>query len=195
MKFLKWLLIFVALAWIVLLLIPADYEVQRSITINAPASTVFEEINSFQNWEDWSTWASKDPNMVNNYTGPASGVGNSNEWTSDHRDVGNGSQVMTKSVVNEMIESHMNFGMMGKSFSRINLESQGNRTIATWKFWPDYDLNPLPKLFGLIADMDSMVGPDFETSLATLKGMTEKKHLESGSNQMEKIEARGVEQL
>jgi len=100
---------------------------------------------------------------------------------------------MTKSVPNEMIETHMNFGMMGQSYASINLESQGNNTIVNWKFWPDYGLNPLPKLFGLLADMDSMVGPDFETSLATLKGITEKTHLESGRSQMQKIEARGVE--
>ena len=184
-----------ALVWVVLLLIPADYEVQRSITINAPASTVFEEVNSFQNWGAWSTWASKDPEMVNNYSGPASGIGNTNTWTSDHPEVGNGSQVMTKSVENTMIESHMNFGMMGKSYASIELESKDNSTVVSWKFWPDYDFNPLPKLFGIFADMESWIGPDFETSLSSLKEITEGKHLQTKAMQMQKVEALGVEEL
>lgn len=195
MKFIKWFLIFVILAWIVLLLIPADYEVQRSITINAPASSVFEEVNSFQNWGAWSTWASKDPEMVNNYSGPASGVGNTNSWTSDHPEVGNGSQVMTKSVENKMIESHLDFGIMGQSFASINLDSQGNETVVNWKFWPDYGLNPLPKLFGLFADMDGWIGPDFESSLTSLKTIVEEKQLKTRANEVQKIETMGVEEL
>lgn len=42
---------------------PAHYRVERSATINAPATVVFAQVNDFHKWEAWSPWAKLDPAM------------------------------------------------------------------------------------------------------------------------------------
>ena len=76
---LKKILIGVAVAVVVFVVIvalqPAQYRVERSATISAPAAVVFEQINDFHKWEAWSPWAKLDPTMKTTYEGPAAGPG------------------------------------------------------------------------------------------------------------------------
>ena len=36
--------------------LPAQRHLERAITINAPDSAVFKEVNSLQRWQNWSPW-------------------------------------------------------------------------------------------------------------------------------------------
>lgn len=47
---------------IVVALLPANFRVTRSATFNAPAETVFAQVNDFHKWDVWSPWAKLDPN-------------------------------------------------------------------------------------------------------------------------------------
>jgi hypothetical protein len=53
-------------------------------------------VNSLQAFSEWSPWGDYDPDMQVVYSGPETGVGNTMEWTSDHRNVGNGRQEITR---------------------------------------------------------------------------------------------------
>ena len=50
-------------------------------------------------------------------------------------------------------------------------KSQGNQTAVTWTM--DGDNNFAGKAFGLIMNMDKMVGGDFEKGLAQMKSIAE----------------------
>src|SRR3712207_9327577 len=47
--------IFVLLA-LVGFLLPAQLELSKSVTVNAPPEYSFEEVNSLENWKKWSYW-------------------------------------------------------------------------------------------------------------------------------------------
>ena len=43
---------------------PNSFEVERSRTMKAPASMVYDNIIDFKNWAAWSSWVEADPEMV-----------------------------------------------------------------------------------------------------------------------------------
>ncbi len=57
------------------LLLPRNSHVERSVTIDRPASMVFATVNSFQLFSRWSPWQDLDPNMHQSTAGPREGVG------------------------------------------------------------------------------------------------------------------------
>ena len=95
MRFLKNLLLFLivvaALLVGVAFVLPDSAHVERTITINRPASEVFAVLNSYRRFNDWSPWATKDPNAKYTITGPAAGVGAKMSWVGDPKTVGSGS--------------------------------------------------------------------------------------------------------
>ncbi|MGE0636350.1 MAG: SRPBCC family protein [Bacteroidia bacterium] len=153
------------------MLLPSKVHVERSIVINAPAAKVFNEVNSLQKWTSWDSWHKKDPNMVNEYSGPESGVGNKNSWKSSHKEVGNGAQTIMESVPNEKIVTELDFGDQGKGAGSFHFSAEGEGTKVVWGMDTDMGMNPIGKIFGLF--MDKMVGKDFEQGLNNLKAHVE----------------------
>lgn len=165
----------IVLALLVSLVLPSKVHVERSIVINAPAAKIFPEVNSLQKWPAWDPWSKKDPNIQDNYTGPESGVGNTNTWKSDHKEVGSGSQTITESVPNENIKSKMLFGDAGEEYGEgtgfFNFTAEGENTNVTWGMDMDLGMNPMARYFGLM--MDGTIGKDFEQGLGNLKAYVE----------------------
>lgn len=84
LKYLKYF-VFLLLAAVIAVAIygavlKSDYEFQRSRIIKAPAEVIFEQVNDFKTWENWSPWLEKDPTMVTSYKDTASGVGATYNW-------------------------------------------------------------------------------------------------------------------
>ncbi|HCB09086.1 MAG TPA: polyketide cyclase [Alteromonas sp.] len=82
----KWflnLLIFVFLVGLTGLFLPGEYEVERSVEINAPADKVYAVIVDLRKWEQWSTWYQMDPNAVMTYDGPDRAIGMRVRWRSN----------------------------------------------------------------------------------------------------------------
>lgn len=170
----KVLLIIVGVIVVALLgamLLPSKVHVERSIVINAPAAKIFNEINSLQKWGAWDPWHKKDPNMVNEYSGPESGVGNKNTWKSSHKEVGNGAQTIMESVPNEKVITELDFGDQGKGAGSFLLSAEGEGTKVLWGMDADMGMNPIGKIFGLF--MDGMVGKEFDEGLTNLKAHVE----------------------
>ena len=76
---LKWILLGLGGVIVVFLIIvalqPADFKVERSATLRAPAPAAFAQVNDFQNWRAWSPWEKLDPQMNKTFEGPAAGSG------------------------------------------------------------------------------------------------------------------------
>ena len=80
-------------------LLPRHVIVEREITIDAAPADVYAYLESLQAFTEWSPWQDRDPDMVVNFSGPETGVGNVMgmaircargwQWPSgDHRRVG-----------------------------------------------------------------------------------------------------------
>ncbi|HRF80440.1 MAG TPA: SRPBCC family protein [Flavobacteriales bacterium] len=177
MRILKTLLIIiVALVAIVVLLGligPDTYRYERSVTIDAPMKTIYDNARSFERMKEWGPWLATDRDMVNTLQGQDGEVGSIWSWTGDT--VGIGKQEIISLGPDSSIRSKLTFTMpvLGDmvSNSTFDLRAEGTATKVTWGmegntgFWG--------KVMGKFGDSDAQIGPMFEQGLAGLKAMSE----------------------
>jgi hypothetical protein len=158
----------IALLVIVILLQPAKFRIERSITMAAPPDAAFAQVNDFHAWSKWSPWEKLDPNLKRSYDGPSSGNGAKYAWVGNE-DVGEGRMTIEKSNAPNEIQIKLEFL---KPFEATNTTiftfaktPEGNKT--TWAM--EGENNFVGKAMSLFMNMDKMVGPDFEKGLAAMK--------------------------
>ena len=151
---------------------PADFRITRSATIAAPPAAVFEQVNDFHKWNDWSPWAKLDPNAKNTFEGPAAGMGTKFAW-SGNNEVGEGSMTITKSKPSERILMDLVFvkPFAGTSVTEFTFRPDGTGTAVTWSM--SGRNNFIGKAVGLFMNCDKMVGSQFEQGFANLKTVVE----------------------
>lgn len=175
MKILKFLLLGVVGLVVVLAAIgytsPQQVHIERSISINAKPATVFVYLNGFKNFNKWSPWAALDPNTKYSYEGPLMGVGAKQSWSSDDKNVGSGSQEITAVKENGQITQRLQLPDMLPSVVTQTLTPEGEGTKVVWAMDADMGGNPVNRLFGRI--LDSLIGPDYEKGLASMKPLIE----------------------
>ena len=150
---------------------PDSFRVQRTVTISAPQQAVFALINDYRQWNAWSPWEKKDPNMMRSFSGPASGKGAAYAWDGDGN-VGKGSMLITESTP-ARVALNLDFEKPFEGHNKVvfAIESKGLTTDVTWSME-----GPSPfitKVIQVFCDMDSMIG-DFENGLAAMKAVAEK---------------------
>ena len=171
-KILFALLGIIAALAVIVVLQPSDFRISRSTTIAAPAATVFEQVNDFHKWEGWSPWAKLDPNMKQSHEGSPTGVGAS-YWWSGNDQVGEGRMTLTESRPSEMIRIKLEFlkPFAATNTAEFSFKPDGNQTTVTWSMFGSN--NFMAKAFGIVMNMDKLVGADFEKGLAQLKTVAE----------------------
>ena len=111
LKYLKYFIFFLLAAVIVLAIygaiLESKYDINRSRIIKAPAEVVFEQVNEFKNWENWSPWFETDPTMVTSYPDTTSGIGASYSWKGKS---GSGFMKTVSLIPNKEIVYQINFG-------------------------------------------------------------------------------------
>src|SRR3954454_4734137 len=107
-KILLVLLVAVAICAGVVALQPADFRIERSATIAAPAPDVFAQVNDFHNWEAWSPWAKLDPTAKNSFEGPPAGTGSIFRWSGNDK-VGEGLMTILEPQPSDHIKIKLEF--------------------------------------------------------------------------------------
>jgi uncharacterized protein YndB with AHSA1/START domain len=151
--------------------LPRTVDVERSIVIAAQPEDVFPYLNSLKMFNQWSPWAGYDPDTVYVFSGPETGKGAKSEWSSDHPNVGSGSQEITESQPNTLVRTNLDFGAEGVAHGYYKLSSVEAGTLVIWGFETDMGASPVGRYMGLM--MDKWVGGDFEVGLANLKTLVE----------------------
>jgi len=154
--------------------LPSTVAVERSVEINVPVNKVYAQVVEFKNWPNWDPWSKKDPNIARSYPTGSKGEGAMYEWKSDHKSVGNGSQLMVEAIENESIRTELRFDGQGEANSHWQFEASGGITKVTWGFRTDFGLNVFGRYMGLA--FEEYVAKDYEKGLARLKN-----YCESGS--------------
>lgn len=151
--------------------LPDRVRVQRSIKIEAPDAQVFALVNGFRQFDKWSPWADKDPQMKVQISGPPYGVGAHYEW-SGNKDVGSGTQEIVASTKDAQVKTKLTFaGFDRPALAVFDVEQSGPVTRVAWSLEISLGMNPIAHYFGLL--MDRQVGPDYERGLARLKTLAE----------------------
>jgi effector-binding domain-containing protein len=171
MKALRYVLIGLAVIVVAVILLgivmPKEYKVERSVSINASEEVVMSQIRSLRNMHEWSPWAEYDPNMKVTYTGNDGETGSAMEWKGN-KDVGSGRQQITDISQNK-VETKLNFLEPWESESNVTLTTakEGEAVKVTWAMSGS---SPFPmNALSAFMNMDKMIGKDFEKGLSKLK--------------------------
>jgi len=158
------------LLYVLYMMGPRDYTVERSKSIARPRSEVFSYLRNLKNQNDWGPWARMDPNMEQTFTGTDGQVGFISKWKGNNK-VGEGQQEIMRIDENEVIGTHMTFIKPFKAESDIELrlKDRGNgETMVTWHMHGKNN-SAMSRIFSLFMNMDKTIGKDFEKGLSNLK--------------------------
>ena len=121
MRILKYLFLLFLLALfattVYIATLKGDFEVERSIVIKSPRTTVFNYVNDFRNWETFGSWKKEDPSMTFNYPKNTVGKGGAYSWSGN---VSEGEMKTTAVITNQFIRQKMNYS--------------GTEGIVNWEF-------------------------------------------------------------
>lgn len=162
----------VLLFGVLALLAPKKFDLERSIVVDRPIEQVHARLRSLRDQDKWSTWSSKDPNMVRTYRGAADGeIGLIAHWVGN-KQVGEGEQALKK-VADHRIDFELRFL---KPFKATNdayflVEPAPSGTKVTWGFHSDFHL-PTSIIF-MFMNMEKMMGPEFGLGLKQFKAHAE----------------------
>ena len=153
---------------------PAHFTITRSAIFNAPTAALFAQVNDFSKWPAWSPWEKLDPNMKKTVSNPSAGKGASYAWVGNS-EAGEGKMTIADSRPNEAIKVDLEFikPFAMKSITDFTFKPEGDRTTMTWTMTGEN--NFMTKAFGLMMNMDKLVGTDFENGMANLKPIVETK--------------------
>ncbi|MEP6262515.1 MAG: SRPBCC family protein [Gillisia sp.] len=173
-KILIIVLVIIAIPLVVALFLPKDYSVEREIVINKPKQEVFEYVKYLKNQDNYSKWATMDPNMKKTYNGTDGTVGFVSAWESENDDVGSGEQEIIKIEEGERIDFELRFKEPFESTSPAFMTTESvteNQTKVTWGFsgHMNYPMN----IMMLFMDFEKMIGDDLESGLSNLKSEME----------------------
>ena len=154
---------------------PDTYHVERSATVDAPAATVYAQINDFSVWKEWSPWEKKDPAMKRTLSATPSGVGATYAWEGN-KEVGKGKMTITAASQDQKVGEKLEMLEPFPSTADIAFTLQAESPTTTKVTWAmDGKHNFMSKAFSVVKPMDGMIGKDFEDGLANLKKVAEAK--------------------
>ena len=147
---------------------PSAFAISRNAVIPVKPDRIFEIVNDFHKWNDWSPWAKLDPNSKTTFGGATSGVGAEFAWDGNGQ-VGAGRMKITETVPGETIKLDLVFlrPMQATNLTVFTFQPEANGTRVTWTMSGTNGF--MGKLFGVFVNCDKMVGDQFEKGFENMK--------------------------
>ena len=144
---------------------PAEFRLERSAQIDAPAARVFALIDDFHDWVRWSPWEKLDPRMQKTFSGPNSGLGSVYKWSGNSK-AGEGQMTLLTSTPGELVVIELKFirPFRATNLAKFQLTREGTGTRVVWSMEGKHTL--MSKAFWPM--MSKMVAKDFDEGLANL---------------------------
>jgi hypothetical protein len=165
--------LFVAFILVAAFIVNNKYAVERSVIIDQPKEIVFDYVLSLKNQDNYSVWATLDPDMHQEFRGTDGTVGFVSAWEGNS-DVGKGEQEIVNIVDGERIDYEIRFiePFEGEADAYMITEPvSDNQTMVIWGFESQM---PRPmNLMLLFMNMEDLIGADYEAGLANLKAILE----------------------
>jgi hypothetical protein len=151
--------------------LPQAGHVERSIIIERPASQVFDMVNSFQRFDEWSPWHRKDQAKETELGGAEHGFGATHRWSSTDPKIGSAEQRIIESDPYRVVKIAHNWDRFGNATVSFRFKPVDLGVQTTWAYDIDLGMNPIMRYRGLY--MDSAIGEDFQMGLMRLKALLE----------------------
>ncbi len=164
--FLLLLLIIIAGA-IYIATLNSSYDIARTKVIKAPIQVVYNNVNDYKNWTEWSPWIEQDPSATLNFADKTRGEGGSYSWNGEI--LGEGSIETTATKGNENINQKITFIKPWESKSDIywNFKSVEGGTEVVWGMKGELDFMSRAYV-AFTGGMEKEVGPNYERGLFKL---------------------------
>ena len=168
------ILIFVAIAALVAYAAtrPDTFKIERTTHIAAPPAKVFPLIADLKGFNTWNPFAKSDPTTRIEYQGAESGIGSAYSWVG--KKSGEGTMEVTNLTAPTSVAMDLRFTkpMAANNKVLFTLRDVGGGTDVSWVM--SGTMGFAHKLFGLVFNMDKMVGGEFAKGLADLKTIAER---------------------
>lgn len=169
-KILIALILIISIVLITAYFMPGNYAVEREITIDKPADSIFNYVRYLKNQNKFSVWANIDPKMKSTYKGTDGKVGAISAWESKVKEVGAGEQEITKITEGKRLDFDLRFKepMNDTAIGFMSTETvTSNQTKVKWgiKGVIPYPMNIMLPMM----NMDKMIGNDLQKGLENLK--------------------------
>lgn len=152
---------------------PDQYQIVRTIQIDAAPTQVFHWVGQLSEWEAWSPWKYRDASIVNRYEGPSSGIGAKQHWTSEKS--GTGDLEFIGYEENVSIRYRLTF-IDWDSTSEGSIQLKELRSGVTEVSWSMEGHNTLSnKVLWTVFGMEKALAADFDLGLSLLKNKCEGK--------------------
>ena len=152
---------------------PNDFRVERTVSIKASPERIASQIYNFHKWGSWSPFENLDPAMKRTFSGSDEGVGAVYEWEGNSKAGTGRMEILSASPSNVTIKLDFLKPFEGHNTAEFTLHPEGNNTTVTWAMYGPN--NFFGKVISVFLSMDSMIGKQFETGLASLKSASELK--------------------
>jgi effector-binding domain-containing protein len=156
-----------------------DYQVEETRIVEAPQEMIFNEVNEFRNWEDWSPWLQSGDNPIMNYSEESSGEGATFSWKSD--EIGNGEIITIETRPFSSISQELVYTIpFGESNSAVywNFEETENGTEITWGMQGKHSFMEKLGFMFQNDDFNEMMQPKLQQGLENLERITNEKMAE-----------------
>jgi hypothetical protein len=149
---------------------PAAFEIVRERTMKASKASVYEQVSDFKNWEHWSPWVEQEPTVKLTFGQTTTGVGGGYRW--DGKKTGSGSCTFEALNPDNDVQVKLVFEKPMKAINTttFHLNETEDGTRVTWRMKGKNDF--MGKLFGMLMNIDKMVGKDFERGLELMDQKT-----------------------
>lgn len=152
-------------------LLPSDWDVQRSVVINAPASAIYPVVATLSKWPEWTYWnRERDPQCEWSFEGPETGPGAVMKW--DGKTHLQGSLTIDRGDPATGIEYTLEMPDMPPMKGSIAFAAEGSGTRVTWRDSGKGDGMPWSNWM-LMLLADPVIGGFFEEGLGNLKNHVE----------------------
>ncbi len=151
------------------LILPSDFEVKRSVSINANTPTIHQFVNELNKWTLWAPWLDIDPSIKTTLGAITRGKGASQSWSGSG---GGGSLEFTSSSIETGIEYDLYFeGDPTRYFSSISYAETDQPIEVTWLMKGKIETVIIGPYVAMM--MDTLVGDMFQDGLNKLKIVVE----------------------
>ena len=171
MKALKYLLLLLLLiivaGAIYIATLESSYDITRTKIIKAPVEVVYNNVNDYANWPDWSPWIEQEPLAALTFGEKTQGKGATYGWNG--KILGEGNMETLEAKTNESINQKITFIKPWESQSDIywTFKPIKDGTEVTWGMKGELDF--MSRAFmAFSGGMEKQVGPDYERGLFKL---------------------------
>jgi ribosome-associated toxin RatA of RatAB toxin-antitoxin module len=162
----------VALFFIIPMLLPGHYNIEKSIVINKAPQQVFDHVADLNHYRDWNPWQKMEPEAKAVITGTPKTTGHKFEW--EGKKIGQGSLTIRSLNVPNKADIDLEFIKPWKSKANDNWTFEDLKNGSTKVIWNNNGplAYPMARLMGPM--INKTLSQQFEQGLKNLKETCEK---------------------